>query len=423
MINIWRRQTHLDDGRGLLGNMRDGVHPARRQIVGLAVALLGAVAAAGWTRPAMADGRIFVIGNYPVEARSTDAVKAKEQAIQDGQQAAFRSLLKRIVPVTAYVRLKEIKRTPAGPLIEGFSVRSERNSSTDYIASYDFSFQPEAVQRLLDQHAIPYLDKQAPRVVVVPLYQAASQPKNVIAEATDTWMYAWRGLDLVNTLTPVTLAQPKREIHPDTIKAALAGETTAHRALAGEFNTSLVILAVLEPSADGKKATVTLTGQDAVGHFHITRSYRLDGDLAYASELAAVVGLGVLEGRWKAANAHLMTAARGPDPWAGRFDQPATAGAPQSGGFFGTGPTAAPTLASGTLRLSVSFQGMGEWQQISQRLAATPGVGNLEVEGLSARGARIALSFPGGPEELGRALSAQGLSLRRGPDGLLLSAR
>jgi hypothetical protein len=64
---------------------------------------------------------------------------------------------------------------------------------------------------------------------------------------------------------------------------------------------------------------------------------------------------------------------------------------------------------------------MDEWQSISQRLSATPGVGNLDVEGLSARGARIALSFPGSPDDLARALSAQGLSLRGGPDGLILS--
>ena len=43
------------------------------------------------------------------------------------------------------------------------------------------------------------------------------------------------------------------------------------------------------------------------------------------------------------------------------------------------------------------------------------------LEGLSARGARIALSFPGSPDDLARALSAQGLSLRGGPDGLILS--
>ncbi len=66
---------------------------------------------------------------------------------------------------------------------------------------------------------------------------------------------------------------------------------------------------------------------------------------------------------------------------------------------------------------------MGEWQQISRQLAATPGIDNLEVDGLSSRGARITLSFPGGADQLARALSAQGLSLRGGPDGLLLSAR
>ncbi len=384
----------------------------------VAAALLAAIVAGP---AAAAEGRIFVVGSYPVEARASDAVQAKEQAIQDGQQAAFRSLLKRIVPVTAYVRLKEIKRTPAGPLIDGFSVRSERNSSTEYIASYDFSFQPEAVQQLLEKHAIPYLDKQAPRIVVVPLYRAGNQAASVVAEASDTWMYAWRGLDLENTLTPVTLGQAKREVHPDTLRGVLAGDTTAHRTLAAEYKTSLVVLAVIEPSADGKKATVTLVGQDAVGHFSLVRNYRLDGDLAYTSELAAVVGLGVLEGRWKAANAHQMTA-RAPDPWAGRFDPAATPGAAPPGGF-GSGPMTAPPLGGETMRIAVSFQGMGEWQQISRRLSATPGVGNLEVEGLSARGARIALTFPGGPEELARALSAQGLGLRRGPDGLLLTAR
>ena len=400
----------------------------------LGIGLIHLAAAAAPSAAIAAEGRVFVIGNYPVEAHASDAVKAKEQAIQDGQQAAFRSLLKRIVPVTAYGQLKAIKTTPAAGLIEGFSVRSERNSSTQYIASYDFSFQPEAVQRLLDDQGIPYLDKPAPRIVIVPIYRAGSQPQNVVAEATDTWTYAWRGLDLTNTLTPATLAEAKREVHPDTIKAALAGDSKAHRVVAGEYKTSLVVLAVLEPSADGKKATVTLAGEDAVGAFTLVRNYRLDGDLAYTSELAAVVGLGVLEGRWKAANGHLMTAAA-PQPQSygrGGFERPDSAsappaaGTPQPGGGYGSGPSSYPTPGvggGGVLRLSVSFQGMGEWQQISQRLAATPGVDNLEVEGLSARGARIALSFPGGPDALARALSAQGLSLRTGPDGLLLSAR
>lgn len=421
LATIWRDTEPLGTMRGRLGNTSDVTDGHQRSHRQCWVALCGAAAGllAGFTAGTASaeDSKVFIIGNYPVEARSTDAVKAKEQAIADGQQAAFRSLLKRIVPVTSYARLKQIKTTPAAPMIEGFSVRSERNSATEYIASYDFSFQPAAVQRLLDTQGIPYIDKQAPKIVIVPIYRAGRQPANVTAEASDTWTYAWRSLDLTNTLTPVTLGQPKRTLNPDTINAALAGDGGAQRAVAGEYQTSLVVLAVLEPSADGKKATVTLGGQDAVGPLSLARNYRLDGDLAYTSELAAVVALGVLEGRWKAANAHLASA---PAPGPAGFGAAPGAGygeGPPSYGARGGAPS------GGQIRLSVSFQGMGEWQQISQRLSATPGVDNLEVEGLSARSARIALSFPGSPDDLARALSAQGLSVRNGPDGLLLSGR
>ena len=50
----------------------------------------------------------------------------------------------------------------AGDLIEGVKVRSERNSSTDYIASLDFSFQSKAVRDLLRREGIPFIDEQAP---------------------------------------------------------------------------------------------------------------------------------------------------------------------------------------------------------------------------------------------------------------------
>ena len=52
----------------------------------------------------------FTVSNYPVEARADNAVAAKERALLEGQQAALRSLLKRLVPVSAYPR---VRRMPA----------------------------------------------------------------------------------------------------------------------------------------------------------------------------------------------------------------------------------------------------------------------------------------------------------------------
>src|SRR5262249_15930006 len=52
-----------------------------------------------------AEDAVFTVCNYPVEARADNAVAAKSKALSDGQQAAFRSLLKRLVPVNSYPRL------------------------------------------------------------------------------------------------------------------------------------------------------------------------------------------------------------------------------------------------------------------------------------------------------------------------------
>ena len=70
----------------------------------------------------------------------------RRRRMADGQQAAFRSLLKRLVPVTAYDRLKRLSALKASGFLDGVTVRSERNSSTDYIASLDFSFRADSVR-------------------------------------------------------------------------------------------------------------------------------------------------------------------------------------------------------------------------------------------------------------------------------------
>ena len=62
--------------------------------------------------------------------------------------------------------------------------------------------------------------------------------------------------------------------------------------------------------------------------------------------------------------------------------------------------------------IAVEFRGMSEWQDISRRLGLVAGVEDLDVAGLSARGARITLRYAGGPERLADAVAQHGLSLR-----------
>jgi hypothetical protein len=325
---------------------------------------------------AAASDSVFTVANYPVEARADDAVAAKERALADGQQAAFRSLLKRLVPVTAHSRLRDLAAVRAGDLVEGVRVRSERNSSTDYIASLDFSFQSRAVRDLLRREGIPFTDEQAPPLTVIPIWRAtAGAPPADEAR----WTNVWKGLDLEHALTPIKLQTLRKGVQPETIAALAGGDGGAMRTLVGEYRSELLLVALAEPDPPAGRLHLTLSGRDAVGAFTLKRSYRLDpSDPAYTSELAAVVALGILEGRWKAMKSAAGVAA------AGATD----------------------------LLISVEFRGMNDWQDISRKLAAIPGVEELEVAGLSARGARVTLRYAEGVERLAEALSRQGLTLR-----------
>jgi len=147
-------------------------------------------------------------------------------------------------------------------------------------------------------------------------------------------------------------------------------------------------------AATGRLA-VTLSGRDGVGGIVLKRQYRVDArDPAYTTELAAVVALRILEGRWKAIKAK-----------------------------GGVSDPSAPARGDTDLLIAVEFRGMSEWQEISRKLGAIPGVEEVEVAGLSARGARVTLRFMEGGERLADELAGRGLVLRNSGGNWVLSLR
>ena len=353
----------------------------------------GAVAAAaalfmvaGLLETASANDGVFTIGNYPVEASAANAVTAKRNAINDGRQAAFRSLMKRIVPVTAYGRLKGLETLEPQPFVAGVAVKAERNSGTRYIATLDFSFSPDAVRNELRRRAIPFVDTAAPQATIVVIYSppragAAGATRDMsAAEGGAAWRGIWADLDLKNTLTPLKLAKRSKHLRNDVILKVAAGDQSAMRILNSEYNAEQVVLAISEPDPEARRLNVVLAGRDAVGPFALKRRYRIDpDDFVYSLELAAVVSLGIIEGRWKAVQ---------------------NPGAAQAAGG-GLQP----------VRLWVEFRDLAQWQQRQRLLSELPGVERFETGDLSVRGASVALSYPGGGERLRDALTARGHAL------------
>lgn len=358
----------------------------------LAVVLLGLFAAATTAHAASNDDRVFIVGNYPVDATAENAVAAKARAISEGQQRAFRSLMKRLIPVTDYKQLDALKKIDARKYVTSVGVRSEERSSTRYIASLDFGFSPDAVRTLLRDRSVPYLERQAPETTVVLVYEApnsatpgASVPRGMgQAEGSRLWTSVWRDLDLKNALAPIKVAKRLPQIQGDAVTRLATGDMIALQIFAQEYATSRVVIALAAPDPANKRIRVVLSGQDATGAFHLDRTYRIfDGDMAYTLELAAVVAQGILEGRWKAINVHSI------------------AGGPAGAG--GLEP----------VQIWVTYQGFPQWQSMRQILEETPGVADLTVGGQSARGASVALRYPGGGAGLAEALAPRGLTLEQ----------
>ena len=333
----------------------------------------------------------YTIGNYPVDATAANSVAAKAQASADGQQAAFRSLMKRLVPVTAYKRLDRLRTVKAADLIDGVSVRSERNSSTQYIANLDFSFQSNAVRALLQREGIPFVDLAAPSIVLIPVYQAPAAGQGAAPDALSqaagqkAWSEAWKGLDLEHALAPAKLDILRPTIRMDTLQLMTReGDGGGLRVATTEYGNELVMFALAEPDLGSRKLNVTLMGRDAVGQFALKRSYKfLAEDFAYTTELAALIALGTLEGRWKALKAR-----------------------PSVGG--GTAGAEAPM----PVQITVEFSTLREWQMIKDQITGTPGVEDFQVAGQGGRSVDIAVRFPGGGAQLANALASQGLDIR-----------
>ncbi len=163
-----------------------------------------------------------------------------------------------------------------------------------------------------------------------------------------------------------------------------------HRALNEAYGTNLVVVAIAEPDMAAKKLTVTLAGRDAVGPLLLKRVYRISGgDLGYSTELAAVVALGVLEGRWKYVKSAPAGQAAGDTPvWSA-----STGGQGEDVSF------------------TAQFVSPAQWDQIRTQLLDTPGVEGLDIATVSERDATVALKYPGGVRGLANALGARGLSM------------
>ena len=320
---------------------------------------------------------IFTVRGVHVDKTAESATAARSAAQVEGQRLALIAMMKKLTLPDDWASLPAVDDATAQNAVRGFQVASEKTSSTRYIAEMIVSFQPEAVRRLLRGAGIPFAETQARPAVLLPVLRRDGTL--VLWEENNPWRDAWASLRPADELAPLIL--PIGEImEMSTVPAETAVSDseearTALADLAANYGTSEVVVAVAALGADGS-LQVTLTHRGgAAPSAPLSGTYQAEGrDLPQLLEAAAADMLSGIAVQWK----RQIIVRDG-------------------------------TLS--TLTVQADFATLSEWETIRKGLTSTPLVQDMEVAGISPRGAEIRISHKGSTEMLALSLAQQNVTL------------
>jgi len=367
-------------------------------VLGLGPLAFGALAA----RVQAADESPYTVAKLSVDVTAKDAVAAKAEAIAEAERRGLKVVFRRLVPLQAYAALPALEQGEVEPLISGLSIRSEKYSTTRYIATFDVSFNEQALKQLLASRNVTLSETRAPSISILPLVIEGEQVKS----AGEGWRQAWLDLDLTHGMAPATVLQPRPGLDARMVRAILAGDSGAYASVQGTYSGQPLVIAVGQ-TIDGGQFTTRLAGADSVGQINFGRTGTLDGEDANAAARdAAAFALAVLENRWK------VMQSGGAEAEPVRYEEGAPAAAAPAQGEPGRNVVAL-----------VQFAGLKEWQEIRGRLMHVPGIQALEVNALSARTASITFDYAGSLGRLQKVLGDSGFAFENGEDNFLIRAR
>lgn len=344
------------------------------------LSLIAVLACTGatWAKPGPS---VYTVAKVNIAAEAQDAVVAKQNALAQAQQDALRILLKRMTNWRSYSRLPVIEDTMVERMVDGFSVRQESNSATRYVATLDFTFEPNAVHDLLNRFGLPYTNQQAPQVLILPVMLEAG---GLRAGTSNIWYTALSNTDYEHSLAPVKLAPPRPDFSPTMLNDLGNNSRELFETLKYQYRAENLVLAAAEFDAHATQLQLRMVGRDAVGSFSLSRTFRMsDGDKDEAAKFAASVAMKIIENRWKTTRLASQ----------------------------GTGGAEAAALEN--VALTAQFAGLKQWQEMRGRLQKVPGVQGIDIKALNARAASLSVDFPGGANGLARAVQAQGLAIQK----------
>ncbi len=156
------------------------------------------VLAFGFLAPAARAGTDpFTVSGILVDASAASAIEAETIAINSGRQRAWTALYRHLTKSQDWPNQPVLDDTTLQRLIRNYLPMNERRSTTRYVASMTYVFNPDAVRRIFRQANIAYADTQAKPILIVPM-APGYRPRG-------GWTMAWANPHFTGAAVPLVL--------------------------------------------------------------------------------------------------------------------------------------------------------------------------------------------------------------------------
>lgn len=350
-------------------------------IVAILVAIL---AIEGEACAQIASGNSYAITGIDVDVSAADAIKAREQGIQEAKRRASRMLVDRLVAAEDRGRVPPLDDARLDGMVRGVEFIRERSAPNRYIATLNVVFAADLAKAWLADSGVKVAETVARLALVIPLWKSSAGVEGL--DDRNAWREAWRGLDTAGSAVPVTLVRGD-SVDQSALSSeeAYVGDVAALSRLNERYRSPTIIVAIV----DGDRAGGALT----VG------GVRYDMRTGARSVIAPVP----VEGAAQLGEAARKMHARLDEDWRSiavvRRD------------------------SQDALDVVVPLRALGDWVQVRQRLGAIPAVKNVAVRSLESDRAELRLEYFGTTEELQRTLAQAGLKLDKDADQWRLQPR
>lgn len=310
---------------------------------------------------------LWTVSNVPVDATGTSPSAAKDAALAQGRQKAWAEVFRRITPSTEWSRMPPLTSEQLEPMIKSFDISGEKHSSTRYLATVTFVFNPTAVRSALRGTGTQFSESTAKPVLVVPLSGAAWAPDSA-------WGKAWAAQARRGRLVPVAVPIGDVQDMGSLATISSAADWAIVRPLVDRYGASSVLVAAVGKGKSGLQVSMTQIGPQ--GRSQRSGSFAAQGtedELALATRAAGAIADSLQED-WKRT-------------------------------------TSVDYGQQATLNVAVPFVNLAEWVSIRRHLDTTKLIQRVAVEELNMTSARLKLDYVGKVDQLQAALSQTNLFL------------